>query len=158
MNKIIVGLSDQKLCKSPDVLVTYALGSCVGICMIDKVLGIAGLAHIMLPDSSAIPNDKNKFKFADTGIQLLYESMIKNGAAASRITAKIAGGANMFATTTPAMSIGDRNVDATKKALAKLGVPIIASDTGLNYGRTVSFNASDGSLEIMSSLKGNKTI
>ena len=142
MNKIIVGISDQKLCKSPDVLVTYALGSCVGICMIDKVLGIAGLAHIMLPDSSAIPNDKNKFKFADTGIQLLYESMIKNGAAASRITAKI----------------GDRNVEATKKALAKLGVPIIASDTGLNYGRTVSFNASDGSLEIMSSLKGNKTI
>ena len=127
MNKIIVGISDQKLCKSPDVLVTYALGSCVGICMIDKVLGIAGLAHIMLPDSSAIPNDKNKFKFADTGIQLLYESMIKN-------------------------------VEATKKALAKLGVPIIASDTGLNYGRTVSFNASDGSLEIMSSLKGNKTI
>lgn len=63
MNKIIVGISDQKLCKSPDVLVTYALGSCVGICMIDKVLGIAGLAHIMLPDSSAIPNDKNKFKF-----------------------------------------------------------------------------------------------
>lgn len=77
MNKIVVGISDQKLCKSPDVLVTYALGSCVGICMIDKVLGIAGLAHIMLPDSSAIPNDKNKFKFADTGIQLLYESMIK---------------------------------------------------------------------------------
>lgn len=52
MNKIIVGISDQKLCKSPDVLVTYALGSCVGICMIDKVLGIAGLAHIMLPDSA----------------------------------------------------------------------------------------------------------
>ena len=46
MNKIIVGISDQKLCKSPDVLVTYALGNCVGICMIDKVLGIAGLAHI----------------------------------------------------------------------------------------------------------------
>ena len=54
MNKIIVGISDQKLCKSPDVLVTYALGSCVGICMIDKVLGIAGLAHIMLPDLSLI--------------------------------------------------------------------------------------------------------
>ena len=139
MNKIIVGISDQKLCKSPDVLVTYALGSCVGICMIDKALGIAGLAHIMLPDSSAIPNDHNKFKFADTGIKLLYDSMIKSGAAASRITAKIAGGANMFATTSPAMSI-------------------IASDTGLNYGRTVSFNAADGSLEIMSSLKGNKTI
>ncbi len=54
-----------------------------------QALGIAGLAHIMLPDSNAIPNDKNKFKFADTGIQLLYEDIIKNGAAASRIITKI---------------------------------------------------------------------
>ena len=52
----------------------------------------------------------------------------------------------------------EKEATASLKALAKLGVPIIASDTGLNYGRTVSFNASDGSLEIMSSLKGNKTI
>lgn len=158
MSKIVVGISDQKLCKAPDVLVTYALGSCVGICMIDKALGIAGLSHIMLPDSSAIPGDANKFKFADTAIKLLYDNMIRNGAAASRITAKIAGGANMFAVTSPSMSIGDRNVEATKAALAKLGVPIIASDTGLNYGRTITFNAADGTLEVMSSLKGNKTI
>ena len=158
MSKIIVGISDQKLCKAPDVLVTYALGSCVGICMIDKALGIAGLAHIMLPDSSAIPGDANKFKFADTAIKLLYDNMIRNGAAASRITAKIAGGANMFAVTSPPLSIGDRNVEATKAALAKLGVPIIASDTGLNYGRTITFDAASGALEVMSSLKGNKTI
>ena len=158
MNKIIVGISDQKLCKSPDVLVTYALGSFVVICMIDKALGIAGLAHIMLPDSSAIPNDHNKFKFADTGIKLLYESMIKSGAAASRITAKIAGGANMFATTSPAMSIGDRNVEATKKMLAKLGVPIIASDTGLNYGRTVFFHADTGIMEIRAATKETKMV
>ena len=112
----------------------------------------------MLPDSSAIPSDANKFKFADTAIKLLYDNMIRNGAAASRITAKIAGGANMFSVTSPSLSIGDRNVEATKAALAKLGVPIIASDTGLNYGRTITFNAADGALEVMSSLKGNKTI
>lgn len=158
MSRIIVGISDQKLCRPPDELVTYALGSCVGICMIDTAGRVAGLAHIMLPDSKAIPSDTNKFKFADTAIDLLYRNMLKNGASASRITAKIAGGANMFAAASLTMSIGDRNVEAVKLYLSKLGVPITAEDTGLNYGRTISFNAADGSLQVMSSLKGNKTI
>lgn len=158
MNKIVVGISDQKLCRAPDELVTYALGSCVGICMIDKTAGVAGLAHIMLPDSKSIPSDKNKFKFADTAIELLYSNMLKNGASPSRITAKIAGGANMFAAVSKSMSIGDRNVEAVKQELARLHIPITAEDTGLNYGRTVRFSAEDGSLTVMSSLKGNKVI
>ena len=87
-----------------------------------------------------------------------YNELIKGGAVPSRLTAKIAGGANMFGATSNTMSIGDRNVEATKKQLAKLGVPIIAEDTGLNYGRTIKFNSEDGSLLVMSSLKGNKTI
>ena len=148
MNKIIVGISDQKLCKSPDVLVTYALGSCVGICMIDKALGIAGLAHIMLPDSSAIPNDHNKFKFADTGIKLLYDSMIKSGAAASRITAKIAGGAQMFSGDSDVFSVGERNVAAVKQALQSSKIPIVAEQTGLDFGRTVFFYSEDGTMEV----------
>ena len=154
-----VGIADLNVVKYPDVLATYALGSCVGICLYDHKAKIAGMAHIMLPSSaeSQTEND-NMRRYADTGVAELIRKMCSYGAKKRRITAKIAGGANMFATTTPAMSIGDRNIDATKKMLAKLGVPIIASDTGLNYGRTVSFNASDGSLEIMSSLKGNKTI
>ena len=158
MDKIIVGISDMKTCHAPGELITYALGSCVGICMIDAVTGVAGMAHIMLPDSKAIQSDQNKMKFADTGIELLYNELIKNGAVPSRLTAKIAGGANMFGTISNTMSIGDRNVDATKKQLAKLGVPIMAEDTGLNYGRTIKFNCEDGSLLVMSSLKGNKTI
>lgn len=158
MSRIIVGISDQKLCRTPDELITYALGSCVGICMIDKASGVAGMAHIMLPDSSAIPSDTNKFKFADTAIELLYNNLIKNGASPSRIIAKIAGGANMFATSSASMSIGDRNVEATKEQLSRLRVPIAAEDTGLNYGRTVCFSATDGSLQVISSLKGNKTI
>ncbi len=158
MSRIIVGISDQKLCRKPDELITYALGSCVGICMIDKTAGVAGLAHIMLPDSTAIPSDDNKFKFADTGIDLLFSNMLKNGALPERITAKIAGGANMFAVTAGNMSIGERNVEATRKKLEKLGIPILAEDTGLNYGRTICFNTVDGSLQVMSSLKGNKII
>ena len=64
----------------------------------------------------------------------------------------------MFATSSASMSIGDRNVEATKEQLSRLRVPIAAEDTGLNYGRTVCFSATDGSLQVISSLKGNKTI
>lgn len=158
MEKIIVGISDVKTCTEPAEIVTYALGSCVGICMRDGVNGVSGMAHIMLPDSTAIQSDSNKMKFADTGIELLYNELIKNGAIPARLTAKIAGGANMFGGISNTMSIGDRNVEATKKQLAKLGVPITAEDTGLDYGRTIKFNSENGSLLIMSSLKGNKTI
>lgn len=158
MEKIIVGISDIKTCTEPAEIVTYALGSCVGICMRDGVNGVSGMAHIMLPDSTAIQSDSNKMKFADTGIELLYNELIKNGAIPARLTAKIAGGANMFGGINNTMSIGDRNVEATKKQLAKLGVPITAEDTGLDYGRTIKFNSENGSLLIMSSLKGNKTI
>lgn len=158
MEKIVVGISDVKTCTGPAEIVTYALGSCVGICMRDGVNGVSGMAHIMLPDSTAIQSDSNKMKFADTGIELLYNELIKNGAIPARLTAKIAGGANMFGGISNTMSIGDRNVEATKKQLAKLGVPITAEDTGLDYGRTIKFNSENGSLLIMSSLKGNKTI
>ena len=158
MEKIIVGISDVKTCTEPAEIVTYALGSCVGICMRDGVNGVSGMAHIMLPDSTAIVTECNKMKFADTGIELLYNELIKNGAIPSRLTAKIAGGANMFGTINNTMNIGERNVEATKKQLAKLGVPITAEDTGLDYGRTIKFYSEDGSLLVMSSLKGNKTI
>lgn len=158
MEKIIVGISDMKTCQGPAEIATYALGSCVGICMIDTVAGVAGMVHIMLPDSASIKSVQNKMKFADTGIELLYNELIKSGADASRLTAKIAGGANMFVNTNNVMSIGDRNVEATKIQLKKLGVPIIAEDTGDNYGRTIKFNTEDGSLLVLSSLKGNKKI
>ncbi|MBQ8930958.1 MAG: chemotaxis protein CheD [Ruminiclostridium sp.] len=158
MEKIIVGISDVKTCTEPSEIVTYALGSCVGICMRDGVNGVSGMAHIMLPDSTAIQTDGNRMKFADTGIELLYNELIKLGAVHSRLTAKIAGGANMFGSVSNTMNIGERNVIATKKQLEKLGVPITAEDTGLDYGRTIKFNSEDGSLLVMSSLKGNKTI
>lgn len=159
MGKIIVGIADQKLCKAPDELATYALGSCVGICILDKKSCIAGLAHIMLPDSTAIPDDKNKFKFADTGIELLYHNMVRNGAASSGLVAKIAGGANMFGVSNSnGLNIGERNILATKAALKKLNIPIVAEDTGLDYGRTVYFSASTGDVQVISGLKGNKVI
>ena len=153
---ITVGISDWKVCKSPEVLVTYALGSCVGTCLYDKAAGIAGLSHIMLPDSTAITGAgaENRMKFADTAIEDMLNQMVAMGAMRSRITAKIAGGAVMFATQSDKFNIGERNVIAVKAALSRLRIPITASDTGLNYGRTVFFYSENGKVEIKSTGRG----
>ncbi len=157
--KLVVGISDWKICRSPDSLITYALGSCVGICLYDKTTRIAGLSHIMLPDSTAIADGaKTRPKFADTAIVDMLNAMKSQGALQSGMTAKIAGGAVMFQSASSQFNIGERNVEAVKKVLGQLGIPIIASDTGLNYGRTVTFFAENGSLEVNSASKGKSII
>ena len=136
-----VGISDWKIGKPPDTLVTYALGSCVGICLYDKLRHIAGLSHIMLPDSTTSGEANiNRMKYADTAIPDMLAKMTAMGAMKTGITAKIAGGALMFNIASDRFNIGERNVVAVKAALQALRIPIIAQDTGLNYGRTVFFN------------------
>lgn len=159
-DKMIVGISDMKIVKTPDLLITYALGSCVGICLYDPVIKIAGMAHILLPDSEAFPNDKNMLKFADTSLEMMLKEMVFSGSAKSRIVAKIAGGAQLFAhdSKNENMRIGDRNVKAVKKKLNELNIRLISEDTGLNYGRTLEFHAVDGMVKISSALKGVKIL
>ena len=155
MSNITIGISDWKVCRPPDVLITYALGSCVGSCIFDPKAGIAGLSHIMLPDSTSLSGrDVNRMKFADTALPDMVAAMVKMGADPRRMTAKIAGGALMFAARSEQFNIGERNVAAVKQALAKLKIPIVASDTGLNYGRTVYFYGTDGKVVIKSTVKG----
>ena len=157
--KLIVGISDWKVCKNPDILVTYALGSCIGTCLYDKYTGIAGLSHIMLPDSTAIIDSAGaRAKFADKALPDMLDYMKSLGANPAGITAKIAGGAVMFQNTSAKFNIGARNIEAVKAALSRLRIPIIAEDTGLNYGRTVTFFAENGSVEISSNVKGKKLI
>lgn len=155
-----VGISDWKIAKSPDVLVTYALGSCVGICMYDKTKLVGGLSHIMLPDSTNLNDGApvNRMKFADTAIPDMFNKLVSMGAAPAHLTAKIAGGALMFATASDRFNIGERNVVAVKAALQKLRVPIIAHDTGLNYGRTVFFYPETGAVEVKATTQGIKVI
>lgn len=160
-NMIKVGMADLNVCKLPDSLTTLGLGSCVGICLYDTVTKVAGMAHIMLPDSTQITRDKTPAKYADTGIDLLIKKMMALGADRNRLKAKIAGGAQMFAFNAAADSlgrVGDRNVEAVKAKLAALHIPIIAQDTGLNYGRTIQFFSEDGSLLIKSVGKELKRI
>ena len=157
---IKVGMADLKLCISPDAVTTLGLGSCVGVAIRDTQTKIGGLAHVMLPDSTAVKNNTNIAKFADTGIEELVRQMEKAGAKRAKMVAKIAGGAQMFAmqSKTEMMRVGDRNVSATKAKLAELKIPILAEDTGLNYGRTVEFYPETGDYIIKAVGKPVKTI
>ena len=161
MSEIIkVGMADLKVCKSPDGITTLGLGSCVGIAIRDPITKIGGLAHVMLPDSSAIRQNNNIYKFADTGIVELVRLMELEGAKKARMVAKIAGGAQMFAfqNKTDLVRVGDRNVEASKKALKALGIPILAEDTGENFGRTVIFYPETGDYVIRAVGKPERTI
>ncbi|MGN0612600.1 MAG: chemotaxis protein CheD [Porcipelethomonas sp.] len=155
MGTINIGISDLNVARPPQILATYALGSCVGICLFDKTHGIGGLAHIMLPSSKeAAKSSDNPRRYADTGIDELIKLLNKNGAVTSCLTAKIAGGAQMFQTQLETFNIGSRNVAAVKKVLSAYRIPIIAEDTGSNYGRTVFFDVSTGTMQVKSVTKG----
>ena len=158
---IKVGMADLNVCVSPDGITTLGLGSCVGIAIRDPVTKIGGLAHIMLPDSKSIKNNTNIPKFADTGIEELVKRVVAKGASRTRLVAKIAGGAQMFAFqggNSDATRVGERNVEATKKKLAELKIPILAEDTGKNFGRTVIFYPETGDFVIKAVGKPERTI
>lgn len=157
---IKVGMADLKVCKSPDKLTTLGLGSCVGIAIRDPFTKIGGLAHVMLPNSKTIKNNTNIYKFADSGIEELVREMAALGASRSRMVAKIAGGAQMFAfqNKSDMVRVGEQNVEASKAKLKELKIPILAEDTGNNYGRTIIFNPENGELLIRSVGKDEKII
>lgn len=159
-NMIIVGMADLKVTKAPGALTTLGLGSCVGIALYDPRTQVAGLAHFMLPDSKLIQNNSNVAKFADTALAKLIMDMEKLGAKRINMKAKIAGGAQMFAfnATNDNLRIGDRNIEATIKLLKQYGIPLMAQETGDNYGRTVELYADDGRFVIKSVGRGIKTV
>ena len=147
---IKVGMADLNICKFPDALTTLGLGSCVGVALYDVDKKIGGMIHVMLPDSTKFKVVSNPAKFADSGIEVLIKKMADAGANPKALTAKIAGGAQMFAFSSDndMLRIGDRNVEAVKNILSKKGIRIIAEDTGNNYGRTIEFYTKNGKLLI----------
>jgi chemotaxis protein CheD len=131
-NKIIVDISDAKLSTSPgDVLVTYSLGSCIGISLYDQALRAGSLLHYQLPASSLDPEraKRNPFMFADTGIAILVDKLAKLGANVKRLKVKVAGGASMQ-TGPQGFDIGKRNYLAIRKILWQYGMFIDAEDVG----------------------------
>ncbi|MBQ1867372.1 MULTISPECIES: chemotaxis protein CheD [Selenomonas] len=157
---IRVGMADYKVGQAPSTIISYGLGSCIGISLYDPQAKVGGLLHIMLPDSTQARPTDNPAKFADTGLPLMLKDVLALGASRSRLVAKIAGGAQMFAfqNATDIMRVGARNAEAAKKILKDLNIRLIAEDTGGTYGRTVSINMEDGVYKVKTIDKGEKEI
>lgn len=138
---IKVGMADMNVCTPPNAITTLGLGSCIGVVLYDPGTKICGMVHIMLPDSTAIKNNDNPAKFADTGIRDLISRLTKMGTQKAALRAKIAGGAQMFAfnSDNDMLRVGLRNAEAVRKVLAGYNIKIMAEDCGDRYGRTIEF-------------------
>lgn len=156
---ITVGISDAKIAESPGTLVTYALGSCIGICLYDGTVKIGGLAHIMLPYLPESGPGEQIWRYADSSLPAMVRKMESMGCRKERMLAKIAGGAKMFEVADDSTfgNIGFRNAGAVRETLQKLRIRIAAEDTGLNYGRTVYFYAETGIMVVKSFANGSRS-
>ena len=145
-----MGIADYKTSSAPNKIITLGLGSCVGLTLYDPNLKVGGLLHVMLPDSKRFNKVDKPAKFADTGVPLMFKELCRKGAKASRLQAKIAGGAQMFSGRDKnfSMNIGEQNVNAVKQALKKLGIKLLADETGGNHGRTMILDLNTGAVTI----------
>lgn len=159
-NVIRVGIADMNIAKTPHTIRTSGLGSCVGVVLYDDTKKIAGLLHVMLPDSTlGKAENLNVAKFADTGIYALMERLKAEGVRPLSLKAKIAGGAQMFQFgTSDTIRIGPRNIEAVKSELNRLSIPIVAEDTGGSSGRTIEFDPATSTLSIRTVNAGTKDI
>ncbi len=143
-NKHTIGIADMKMAQREGMLVTYALGSCIGICLHDPVLKLGALVHIMLPLNMEAGR-KNPMKYADTGIRETLKQMEAKGANRARITAKIAGGAKMFDIGGGTVgNIGQRNIESVRLNLKREGIKLLKEDVGGSVARTLLFDVSSG--------------
>lgn len=155
------GMAELVVSKHPATLVTLGLGSCIGLVIYDQISKIAGMVHIMLPESPQGKDVPKPGKFADTAVPILLDELIKLGANKSQLRAKMAGGAQMFAIPgkeSSIFSVGTRNTDATTKMLSDAGVRLVASDTGGSKGRSVEFSTTTMNFVVKTLGSGTKEI
>ncbi|MCI8659538.1 MAG: chemotaxis protein CheD [Lachnospiraceae bacterium] len=156
---IKVGIGDMKFTRGNGTVITYALGSCIGITLYDPAIKLGGLLHIMLP-SRTDPNDPKVFKYADSGIHEMIRKLTAFGMVKSRTIVKIAGGAKMFDIkgNTDFGNIGQRNAAMVKKILMEERLRISAEDTGGAYARTMLLNVATGDVFIRTVGKPEKKL
>ena len=133
-DKLVVGIADMKMAQYEGMLVTYALGSCIGICLYDPGLRLAALVHVMLPLNMETGR-RSPMKYADTGIRETLRQMEARGARRSRMVAKIAGRLG---------NIGQRNIETVHMTLKREGFKVLREDVGGTVARTLLFDAESG--------------
>ena len=150
--KTVVGIADMKSSSDPgDVIVTYALGSCLGITAHDPVARVGGLVHVMTPSSTldAARAERSPATYVDTGVALLINECLRLGANKSRIILVAAGGAERGDGTSDMFQIGKRNFTALRQVLWKLGIILRRHDVGGNHPRTMSLAIGSGEVGII---------
>jgi len=156
-----VKVADYAVRRGNDIIATIGLGSCVAIALYDRESRTGGLAHILLPSMAMSRETSNPAKFPETIVPIMLTEMRALGMASNaRVLAKIAGGASMFGQLVngTGINVGERNILATREALAKARVEIVGEDTGLDYGRSVYFHLTDGRVEVRSLKKGDRVL
>jgi len=154
--KVIVGISDMKVSnKADDLLITYSLGSCIGVAIWDPVAKVGGLLHYMLPDSSL---DKEKaelkpFMFADSGIPRLFKETYKYGALKNRLIVKVVGGSQIM-DNAGVFNIGKRNYAVLRKIFWKNQILVAKEDVGGSGNRTISLEIGTGITHLKVSGRG----
>jgi len=156
----VVRVADLQVAAAGEVLLTVGLGSCVAIVLHDPVARVGGMAHVLLPSPALARSDGNPAKFPQTAVPRLVELMSQGGAVPRRLTARLVGGASMFASLTApgTIQMGDRNVVACRQALSQHGIPLTGESVGGDYGRTVRLTVADGHLEVSSVAHGVHTL
>jgi chemotaxis protein CheD len=154
--KVIVGMADMKVSNDPaSSIVTFSLGSCIGLCIHDPVARVGGILHFMLPESKLSPDKavQKPYMFADVGIPLLFHEAYGLGAVKERIVVKAAGGAQIL---DPAglFNIGKRNILAMRKILWQNGVMLGATAVGGSSNRTVTLDVGTGLILMKTSGEG----
>lgn len=156
-----MGIGDSKVAQGENTIVTYALGSCVGVCIYDEGNGVGGMLHAMLPSfAHASSSEALPLKYVDSGMESLYRTLCHMGADKNRMKAKLVGGAKMFDFTTAEsdMDIGTANVLQAKESLRKLGISLVREVTGGEVGRTIRFVPASGNVTIYASDSSTETI
>lgn len=151
-NSLTVGMGEICIVRgSGSVLVALGLGSCIGVCLYDPLTRIAGMAHVVLPNSQKDKVGDLPGKFADTAIPAMIQQMVAQGASPSRLRAAIAGGAQLFQFgVSHSLDVGSRNIEAVIATLHASGITLLAKDVGGNVGRTMRFVPDNGLVTVRS--------
>ena len=145
--ELMVRMGELAISDTPgDVLVSLGLGSCIGLALVDKRAGVAGLAHIVLPAATGTPKPEALHKFADHAVPALMDGMVERGASRVFMQASLVGGASMFAAV--GGEVGKRNAEAVRELVGARRVPVVAEAVGGSRGRTIRVDVQSGAVSV----------
>ena len=158
---VSIGLGEFSVSVDPETtLVAYGLGSCIGLTLYDPEVGAGGMAHVVLPERPSNSADDGGAKYADTAVDRLAAELERSGGKRGRMVVKMAGGAQLLALPLNGhhWDIGERNINAVRKSLARCGLVLAPHDVGGAHGRTLRLHIHDGRVVVSTIGRGEKIL